>query len=34
MEGRLDPQTGDYSVEVTKDPEDFNDREFEVKGSA
>lgn len=33
MEGRLDPQTGDYSVEVTKDPEDFNDREFEVKGS-
>jgi hypothetical protein len=33
MEGRLDPQTGDYSIEVVKDPEDFADREFEVKGS-
>lgn len=33
MEGRLDPQTGDYSIEVVKDPEDFADREFEVKNS-
>ena len=23
MEGRLDPQTGDYSVEVVKDTDDF-----------
>ena len=28
MEGRLDPQTGDYSIEVVKDPDDFIDREF------
>jgi hypothetical protein len=28
MEGRLDPQTGNYSIEVVKDPDDFNDREF------
>jgi hypothetical protein len=31
MEGRLDPQTGDYSIEVVKDPDDFADREFDVK---
>lgn len=23
MEGRLDPQTGDYSIEVVKDPDEF-----------
>ena len=33
MEGRLDPQTGDYSIEVVKDPEEFADREFDVKNS-
>lgn len=31
MEGRLDPQTGDYSIEVVKDPEEFGDREFDGK---
>ena len=29
MEGRLDPQTGEYSIEVIKDPEDIADREFD-----
>ena len=32
MEGRLDPQTGDYSIEVSRDPDDFgNDKEFDNK---
>ncbi len=31
MEGRLDPQTGEYSIEVIKDPDDAGDRDFEER---
>jgi hypothetical protein len=31
MEGRLDPQTGEYSIEVIKDPDDIGDREFDER---
>jgi hypothetical protein len=27
MEGRLEPQTGEYSIEVVRDPDDFNERD-------
>eukprot|EP00349_Pseudokeronopsis_sp_Brazil_P011840 CAMPEP_0202979084 /NCGR_PEP_ID=MMETSP1396-20130829/85330_1 /ASSEMBLY_ACC=CAM_ASM_000872 /TAXON_ID= /ORGANISM="Pseudokeronopsis sp., Strain Brazil" /LENGTH=179 /DNA_ID=CAMNT_0049718347 /DNA_START=2492 /DNA_END=3031 /DNA_ORIENTATION=+ len=29
MEGRLDPQSGDYSIELIKDNEDLAEKEFE-----
>lgn len=33
MEGRLDPQTGDYSIEVVKDPDDFNEASNQPGGT-
>ncbi len=33
MEGRLDPQTGDYSIEVVKDPDDYNEASNQPGGT-